>query len=39
LSETVLPVTVSPSIESRFIAAGAWAVSELLPVMVTLAGR
>jgi hypothetical protein len=34
VSGTVLPVIVSPSIELRFMAAGAWAVFELLPVIV-----
>jgi len=36
---TVFPVTDSPSIELRFIADGATAVLELLPVMVTPCGR
>jgi hypothetical protein len=31
---TVFPLTVSPSIELRFMAAGACAVLELLPVIV-----
>jgi hypothetical protein len=34
VSGTVLPVTVSSSIELRFMAAGACAVLELLPVIV-----
>jgi hypothetical protein len=39
VSGTVLPVIVSPSIELRFMAAGAWAVFELLPVIVMPWGR
>src|SRR5213596_45842 len=36
---TVLPATVSPSIELRFIAAGGSGILEWLPVIVTPCGR